>query len=160
MRRIITGLLAMLTALTLGVTVGAAPAQAVYAGTCATNAICFYPWINFGGQASGDRWQSSFNNIVNYNGGCVNLYGATWDNGQPVNNNSGSLMYVSSSGYDDYVIRLYDWENCNGSGPNLLMAYAGTAETHKFADLRNLDFSGTISPLYHRVTSIKIYRLF
>ena len=117
-----------------GAAVVATPAQAAFGGNCATNSICLYQWTGFGAQVAGDRWQSSFNNIISQ-GGCLNVYSAYWDNGTAINNNSGSLMYVVSSGYANYAIRVYDWENCNASGPSRGIGYAANNTTYPMDNL-------------------------
>ena len=155
--RIMAALAAIVVA--VGLTVApAAPARAAYGGTCATNAICLYQGVGLWTQVAGDRWQSSFNNIIN-NGGCLNLGNAAWDNGTLVRDNSGSLMYVVGSGYSNYAIRVYDWVNCNFSGPSRNIGYAANNTTYTMDNLNNYLFSNNNPngfPLYHRITSIGI----
>lgn len=140
----------------------AAPAQAVYAGTCATNSFCLYPWTGYGAPAAGDRWQTSYNNVINYHGGCINIGSATWDNGTPVADNSASLMFNTGSGstYAGYYIRVFNWANCNGGGGSKGLGYAGS--NGYIYQLSNLDSYYYTDPqvgpykLYHTITSIQI----
>lgn len=150
--------LAALFAAVLGAGAAVSPAQAAYGGTCAANAICLYQGVGFWTQVAGDRWQSSFNNIIN-NGGCLNLGNAAWDNGTLVRDNSGSLMWTATSGYSNYAIRVYDWVNCNFSGPSRNIGYAANNTTYNMDNLNEYLFSNNNPngfPLYHRITSIGI----
>jgi len=152
-------LVATLMSIGLSVGLGAAPANAAFGGVCANNSICLYQWTGLGAQVEGNRWQSSFNNIINYHNGCLNLGSATWANGTPVNDNAGSLMYVVTSGYSNYAIRIYDWVNCNFSGPSRNIGYAANNTTYSMDNLNYYLFSNNnpngYSP-YHRITSIGI----
>ena len=137
----------------------ATPAQAAFGGVCANNSICLYQWTGLGAQVAGNRWQSSFSNIIYNHNGCLNLAGATWANGTLVNDNSGSLMYVVTGGYSNYAIRIYDWVNCNFSGPSRNIGYAADNTTYAMDNLNDYLFSNnnpTGKSPYHNITSIGI----
>lgn len=146
----------------LGVSLsGAAPAQAAFGGVCAGNSICLYQWTGLGAQVEGDRWQSSYNNIISNHGGCLNLGNATWDNGTLVRDNSGSLMWKTTvSGYQNYAITVFNWAGCNSSGPFRVIGYAGSAGSQYSLDhLGNYLYNNnnpTNTTLYHTISSIGI----
>ena len=147
-------------AFTLTAAAGVAPAQAAFGGVCSGNAFCLYQWTGLGAQVENDRWQSSYTNIINNHGGCINLAGATWDNGTPVNDNSGSLMWKTvDSGYTQYAITVFNWTNCNTSGQWEVIGYLGGALTmYSLDNLHDYHYgdSGSSIELYHTITSIGI----
>lgn len=155
--------LAVVFAAALILTGGAAtaPAHAAFGGVCNGNAFCAYQWTGLGAQVANDRWQSSYTNIINNHGGCINLAGATWDNGTAVNDNTGSLMWNTvDSGYDQYAITVFNWANCNTSGQWKVIGYLGGAlSMYSLDNLNNYTYQsppGTTMKLYHTITSIGI----
>lgn len=155
--------LAVLFVSVLGVGVAASPAHAAFGGVCSGDAFCLYQWTGLGAQVEGNRWQSSYYNITNNHGGCINLAGATWANGTLVNDNSGSIMWkTQSSGYTQYAITVFNWTNCNTSGQWEVIGYLGSAGSQFSLDnLNNYDYSdsGSSISLYHTITSIGIRRV-
>jgi len=144
-----------------GLAATATPAQAAFGGYCAADAFCAYQWTGLGAQVEGDRWQSTYFNFTVAHDGCINLAGATWDNGTPVNDNTGSLMwYTQSSGYTQYAITVFNWANCNTSGQWKVIGYLGAAgSTFNMDNLNNYTYqspAGSTLKLYHTITSIGI----
>jgi hypothetical protein len=151
--------LAVLFAAVLGAGGLANPAQAAFGGTCATNAFCLYQWTGLGAQVAGDRWQSSYTNIIVNHGGCLNLGSATWDNGTPVNDNTGSAMVNTGSNggaYTQYAVTLFNWTNCNTSGQWKVIGYLGDNTSYALDNFNNYLYNNSSISLYHTVTSIGI----
>jgi hypothetical protein len=152
--------LAALFAAMLGAVGFVQPAQAAFGGICNGNAFCLYQWVGYGAQVEGNRWQSSYYNIVVNHGGCLNLGSATWANGTPVKNNSGSIMWKTvDSGWEQYAITVFNWDNCNTSGEWEVIGYAGGALSQYGLDnLTQYDYSdsGSSMTLYHTINSIGI----
>ena len=152
--------LALFATAVLSVTVGlfgAAPAQAAAGGACAQNAICLYQWVDYGAQVSGNRWQSSLQNIYDHPNHCLNLSPATWANGTPVNNNSGSLQWKTNSVWWQYsIIGVYDSANCAGAGLSLGWQVDTVPDQYNYNNLNNLKFYNSSVPLYHNITSIQV----
>lgn len=147
----------------LGVGVSASPANAAFGGLCAADAFCLYQWTGLGAQVAGNRWQSSYDNFLLNHGGCINMAGATWANGTPVDNNSGSIMWRTvSSGYTQYAITVFNWANCNTSGQWEVIGYLGSAGSQYSLDnLTHYDYSdsGSSISLYHTISSVGIRRV-
>lgn len=156
-------LLASLFAAALMVVSTPAPALAAFGGVCAGDSFCLYQWTGLGAQVEGNRWQTSYYNVINNHGGCINLGSAAWANGTLVNNNSGSIMWkTQSSGYTQYAITVFNWVNCNTDGQWEVIGYLGAAGTQYTLDnLTNYDYgdSGSSLTLYHTITSIGIRRV-
>lgn len=150
--------LAVMTGLSFG-----APAQAAFGGICNGNAFCLYQWVGYGAQVEGNRWQSSYYNITVNHGGCLNLGNAAWANGTLVKNNSGSIMWKTvDSGWEQYAITVFNWDNCNTSGEWEVIGYLGGALSQYGLDnLTNYDYSdsGSGMTLYHTINSIGIRRV-
>lgn len=113
-------LLAAMLAGLLGTTALVSPAKAnsIYGCGSATvdNVICLFQNTNYGA----GKWISSFQNIYNHPGNCLNISPAQWPNGTPVNDNSWALV-VNGDGTPTNVWRYYDiyifnWINCNVDG--------------------------------------------
>lgn len=156
--RILAALTALALALGLSM-VTASPAQAAFGGVTAANSISFYQWTGLGAQVEGDRWQTSYSNIINA-GGCLNLAG-TWANGTSRNDNTGSAMWKTTvSGYEQYAITVFNWSNCNAAGQFKVIGYLGSAGSQFSIDnLNDVTYSnpaGTTMKLYHTITSIGI----
>lgn len=157
---VLAGFIVSLLALA-GVAVGGTPALAAFGGACSANAFCLYQWENLEGPTAGHRWQSSYQNFVNHSGGCINLTGATWDNGDPVSDNSGSAMFTTGAngGYwAGYAITVYNWVNCNAAGQYRLLSYASDNTSGAWNGLNQLKYDyppGTTMNLYHTITSIR-----
>ncbi len=103
---------------------------------------------------SGDRWQTSFDNLIAHPNHCINLAGAQWDNGTAVADNTASMAWNSNASYRDYVVTFYDWVNCNGDGPwgqtPFLTGIAGYPDLH-FGYPHDTSVS-----TYHSITSVDI----
>jgi hypothetical protein len=158
MRKFITGLLAAVL-MTVGAVSVASPAQAAYGGTTAWNSFSLYQWTGLGAQYEGDRWQTSYQNVIN-NGGCLNVSGS-WINGTAKNNNTASFMFrTSGSAYAGYTLRVYDWPNCNDNGFSRYISYlGGDGYQNITSNLNdwwyNDPYSGSIK-LNRTISSIKI----
>lgn len=140
--------------LTLAGLAVAAPAQAADAGNCSAESFCLYQWTDYKAQVTGDRWQTSFDNMLAHPNGCINLAGAVWDNGSPVADNTASMQWNSNATYRDYVITFYNWTNCNGAG-----AWGQTPFLTGPAGWTDLHFGYPSSPsisVYHTITSVQI----
>lgn len=137
---------------------GANPAQAAAGGTCAMNSFCLYQWTNYGAQVSGDRWQSSLNNIHNHPAHCLNLSPATWNNGTPVNDNSGSVQWRANAQTSYGQIMVFNWINCNPNGGWAMLMAAGNWDEYNYNNLSTLTWTGTNTnvSLYHTITSIMV----
>lgn len=97
--------------------IGASPALASAAGgNCATNNFCLYRFENYNGKISGERWQTSFQNIWNSSGHCISIPPAQYSGGGAVADNSQSMQYKGSSTWGNYIITYYNWTGCNASG--------------------------------------------
>ncbi|MET0416530.1 MAG: hypothetical protein ABW022_10975 [Actinoplanes sp.] len=146
----------------LGISVApASPAQAAFGGVCADNAVCLYQWTGLGAEVAGNRWQSSFNNIIN-SGGCLNITNAAkWANGTYVSDNSASLMYRvgNTSTYHPYYITVFNWANCQTGGGSKGMGYLAPNTQYSLDNLNNYYYTfPQVGPhkLYHTITSIEI----
>jgi len=136
---------------------GATPALAAAGGTCSENSICLYQWTNFGAQVSGDRWQSSLYNINIHPGSCLNLAPAAWDNGTPVNDNSGSLQWrINQDLWVGHTILVYNWVNCNNSGGFGFWSVNSSSASYSNANLSSITWINSDSTLYHTITSIAV----
>lgn len=158
--RILGALSALFLALGLSLA-GATPAHAAFGGVTADNSISLYQWTGLGAQVAGNRWQTSFSNVINNHGGCINIGAATWANGTPVADNSGSLMYKigNTSTYHPYYVRVFNWANCNGGGGSKGLGYLAPNYQYSLDDLNSYFYtSPQIGPykLFHTISSIEI----
>lgn len=148
---------ALVVTLGMALGIGAAPAQAAFGGVCAGNAFCLYQWTGLGAQVEGNRWQTSYANLEG-SGGCITLGSAKWANGTNVGNNSGSIMWKTTSGiWEQYAITVFNWDGCNTAGQWEVIGYAGSAGTQWSLDnLNNYAYSdsGSSIKLYHTISSI------
>jgi hypothetical protein len=157
--RIMAALAAL--ALTAGLSLaGATPAHAAFGGVTADNSISLYQWTGLGAEVAGNRWQTSFNNVI-AQGGCLNIGGATWANGTKVADNSASLMYRvgNTSAYSAYTIRVFNWANCNGGGGSKYMGYLAANTQYTLDNLNNYYYTEPqVGPhkLYHTITSVQV----
>ena len=136
---------------------GATPAQAAAGGNCAANSFCLYQWTNYGALDAGDRWQTTFSNFYNHGNQCINISPATWDNGTPVADNSGSMQWNGSSTWSDYTITFYNWVNCNAAGAWGQTPYLSGAAG--YPDLSAFTYpspAGTTIKPFHTITSVDI----
>jgi hypothetical protein len=138
----------------------ASPAQAAGAPnySCAADAVCLYQWEGFSGPSGeAGRWQSSFYNISIHGGQCLNIPNATWPNGDPVADNSGSLVVNGTGSYSDQVgIFVYNFANCAGNGASGGDAGFNAHVRTTVSDLHTLHMTTSINA-YHTITSILIY---
>lgn len=157
MTKILRLALAGLLAAMLGAVSFVSPASAAFGGVCASNSFCLYQWTGLGAQVEGNRWQSSYNNIISGDG-CLTLGSAAWANGTLVTDNSGSIMWKTTvGGYEQYAITVFNWQNCNASGPFKVIGYLGSAGSQYSLDnLNNYTYSNSTIKLYHTITSIGI----
>lgn len=137
---------------------GATPALAAAGGTCSANSFCLYQWVDFGAQVAGNRWQSSLNNIYSHANHCLNLAPATWSNGTPVNDNSGSLQWrVTQQLWVGHTIEVFNWVNCNPDGGFGYWIPSSATSSYSSSNLSDLTWIGSSITLYHSVTSIAVY---
>lgn len=155
-----TRLLALLAIAVLAVGIslsGASPALAAAGGTCSQNSFCLYQWIDYGAQVSGDRWQSSLYNINIHPNHCLNLSPATWANGTPVNDNSGSLQWrVNQDVWVGHTILVYNWINCNQDGGFGFWTVDSNPDAYSISNLSNITWVNNNITLYHTITSIAV----
>jgi hypothetical protein len=136
---------------------GATPALAAAGGTCSPNSFCLYQWTGCGAQVAGDRWQSSLYNIYNHPNHCLNIPPATWDNGTPVADNSGSLQWrVNQDLWAGHTIVVYNWANCNQGGGWAFWVPESSGSSYSNANLSSLTWIQTNITLYHTITSIAV----
>lgn len=109
------GLIFSLIIALLGVS---APVQAAPYLGCNDSSVCLTQARNF----QQNMWQSSLNNVhLHTSGGvssCLNLAPATWANGTPVTDNSGSVIVNNrtDAAWTQYNVYLFNWVNCNPGG--------------------------------------------
>jgi hypothetical protein len=155
-----TRLFALLATALLAVGVslsGVTPAMAASGGTCNQNAICLYQWVDYGGQVSGNRWQSSLYNINIHAGHCLNISPAEWDNGTPVNDNSGSLQWrINQDLWVGHTIFIYNWVNCNNEGGFGMWGIASTSDSRSYPNLSSLTWINNNLNAYHAISSIMV----
>lgn len=156
-------MLALAVASILGaLSFGVAPAQAAFGGACAGNSFCLYQWKDLDGPTAGSRWQSSYTNIYNHSGHCLNIPAATWANGDPVSDNSASAMLTTNANggaWSGYSITMFNWTNCNSAGQWKVLDYLGDNTSDAWNDLAAIKYqypSGSTMTLYHTVTSILV----
>lgn len=112
------------------------------------NSLCLYQWVNFGAA----KWCSTFANFWNNPNNCITITPATWPNGTPVSDNSGSLIANGNGDYDGvhYSGDVYDSGNCN--------AQAGVAgfPAHFYYQVSNLQnlLLAPSTTAYHRISSV------
>lgn len=159
--RIAAAAAAVLLALGLSLA-GAAPAHAAFGGVTADNSISLYQWTGLGAQVEGNRWQTSFTNVINNHGGCINIAPAKWANNTPVADNSASLMWrvgASTQAYSRFTIRVFNWANCNGGGGSKGMGYLAPGTQYSLDNLNNYYYPDpSVGPykLYRTISSIQI----
>lgn len=156
MKRFALALVTLLTAIGLTLAVAPAPAQAAYGGDCTPGGyFCLYQWTLFGSPTTNARWQTSINNIFQHPNGCLTIPPAVWANGDPVNDNSGSMQFIGTAYWHNYNVKVFNWTGCNPGGGYFIL---GADTTSLQGDLHDRLYTVN-SPgysAYHSITSIQI----
>jgi hypothetical protein len=124
----------LLVSLLAAITLTQASGSPVYANSlhgCGSatvdNVICLWRNTNY----ASDKWISSFQNIYNHPNNCLNIAPAEWSNGEPVNDNSWSLVVngdnTPTNVWRYYDIYVFNWIDCNVDGGVDTFSGAGEA---------------------------------